>query len=103
VTSPAVIGRSVGSLVDPLEKTIFKKLKANRDAEKNENSSTTNTDGDRDGEFIRSALRLAIVVDGVEDVSANRRWVEFMEKLRKKDQLVTVFEALKQEKGALVF
>lgn len=81
VCSPGAVLCVVDSLIDPLEKAITKSLPKEPSAA---STAPAGPEADRASENVRSCVRVVLSVCGLEDVSLNRRWQDFIARLQKK-------------------
>lgn len=83
----AVVG-SLDGLVDPLEKTVMKKVKEGQ----------VGTEVERANDLIRSGLRVVLAVAGINDSAGiSRKFWDFMDRIHKKEKLVMMLEVIKAE------
>jgi cullin-associated NEDD8-dissociated protein 1 len=87
--APGAVLGSVDRLAGPLEKTVTQKVK----------EAQVGTEVERANELVRSGLRAILAVNAVDDVCMNRAWIELMERLMKRENLVEMLEALRKERG----
>lgn len=76
VHAPGVVLGSADALIEPLEKTVTKK---------STKDGVVGPEAERALELIRSGLRAVMVVNRIEDISQNRRWADFVDRLSRKD------------------
>jgi len=86
----AVLG-SLESLVEPLEKTVNKRVK----------DSQVGTEVERANDLIRSALRAVVAISMIEDASSSRQFTQFMERLEKRgsDKLKAMLQSIEAEQN----
>eukprot|EP01041_Mallomonas_annulata_P011242 gene11242-23508_t len=90
--APAAILGFLDQFIDPIEKTVKKKPTATA------SDGSEPAGSDRSLELTRTALKAVLVINDVEDVSTNRRWQEFMERISKCDRNGMILETLRHEK-----
>lgn len=71
--SPELLSQSAELLVEPLEKTITKKVK----------EGVVGPEAERAQELIRSGIRVVATISNLEDIANNRHWKEFIERLNR--------------------
>ena len=79
---------SLDSLVDPLEKTVTKKVK----------DGQVGTEVDRANELIRSGLRGVLAISAIDDSAGiSRKFWDFVDRIQKREKLAAMVMAIKQE------
>ncbi len=98
--SPGAVLGCVELLIDPLEKTIMKKPTKAEDSG-GASGAAISADQERDNELLRSALRCVLNLNKLEGIATiSRKWLEFMERLRKSEErVVKIIAAIEAEKG----
>lgn len=88
-TAPAAVIGFVDSLVEPLDKTVSKKI--NRDAS---GGGAPGPEVERALELVKSGLRAVLAVNRLEETGAvSRKWSDFVERVRKShDAVVSAIE-----------
>ena len=91
VYSPALLTAShIEATVDPLDKTVSKKPPADQ---------VPGPEAERGLEVIKSALRVAMALTRCDEASSSRRWVEFYERLRTRENIVFLLNQLSLERS----
>lgn len=85
--SPGSVLGVVENFVDPFEKSIKIKNK----------ESSTGSENDRALEIVRSGLLAVIAINKIEDISTSRKWIDFVDRLSKKEQIGDMFKTLIEE------
>lgn len=104
IYSPGSVLGAIELLIEPLEKTIMKKPpKSTEDAATDggvQKVGGGNPDQERAQELVRSALRCALNLQKLEDVSVvSRKWHEFMERIRSVEYIAPLLVALHEERS----
>lgn len=86
--SPGGVLSSLDALIEPLEKTCNKQVKAEQ----------VGTEVERANDLIRSALRCVVAIQRVDDVTVSRKFSEFMDRLQRKERLVSMMASIKSER-----
>jgi cullin-associated NEDD8-dissociated protein 1 len=89
--SPGAISGAADALLVPLDK-IFSKFKA-KDAQ-------VGTEVERANDVIRSALRGVDAMGLIPDLAATRRYIDFLDAIRKKEHLRGMMDGIRNERGA---
>jgi len=86
--APGAVLSSLDSLVDPLEKTVTKKVK----------DGQVGTEVDRANELIRSGLRAVLAISAIDDSAGiSRKFWDFVDRIQKREKLAAMVMAIKQE------
>jgi len=83
---PVPVANSVESFVEPLEKTLNKKK-----------GQKTGTELERLNDWIKSALRVIVVLSGVDGAMSNRKFSDLVERTRKNAKYHAMLEAIDEE------
>ncbi|CBN79044.1 conserved unknown protein [Ectocarpus siliculosus] len=86
--SPGGVLGSLNSLIEPLEKTCNKQVKAEQ----------VGTEVERANDLIRSALRCVVAISKIDEIEVSHKFTEFMERLHRKDRLVNMMASIKSER-----
>ncbi|CAM9544843.1 unnamed protein product, partial [Discosporangium mesarthrocarpum] len=87
--SPEGVLGMVDMLIEPLEKTCNKQVKAEQ----------VGTEVERANDLIRSALRCVVAISRIEGLEVSRRFGEFMDRLHRKDRLVSMIASIRSERS----
>jgi len=87
VFSPGSVLGVVENLVEPFEKSIKVKNK----------EASTGTENDRSLEIVRSGLMAVIAINKIEDITTSRKWIDFIERLSKKEVIGDLMKGLIEE------
>ena len=86
--APGAVLSSLDSLVDPLEKTVMKKVK----------DGQVGTEVDRANELIRSGLRAVLAISAIDDSAGiSRKFWDFVDRIQKKEKLANMVGVIKAE------
>ncbi|CAM9970460.1 unnamed protein product [Ascophyllum nodosum] len=86
--SPGGVLGSLDAVIEPLEKTCTKQVKAGQ----------VGTEVDRANDLIRSALRCVVAISRIDDVEVSRKFTEFMDRIHRKERLVNMMATIKSER-----
>lgn len=100
IAFPSAILDIIESLVDPLEKTINKKL-ITKDSDGGA-GARVGPEIDRQLELLKSTLKTVISIQSIDDSNSNRRWTEFVERLTKREATATLMETLRHERNEII-
>jgi len=84
---PTALLSALAEVLAPLDKTIHKKPKG----------SQVGTELERAKDLIRSALRAASAMAAVSEVQKDRKFLDFVVKIQRKEELSAMFDAAKRE------
>ncbi|CAM9530101.1 unnamed protein product [Ectocarpus fasciculatus] len=87
--SPGGVLGSLDSLIEPLEKTCNKQVKAD----------PVGTEVERANDLIRSALRCVVAISKIDEIEVSHKFTEFMERLHRKERLVNMMANIKSERA----
>jgi hypothetical protein len=97
VHSPALVVGIVEQLIAPLNKTTAKKAAPKEEAGA---PAVAGPEAERALELVRSGVRAVLAVSAIEDIyQINRKWGEFVEKVRKEEFTAEIVRALETEKA----
>ena len=88
---------SIESMVEPLDKTIAKKLtkevssSAGAAVSESSSAAAVNAEVDRSLDVAKSAIRLAITINQLESAALTRKWTEFFDKISRRDPAAALF------------
>lgn len=95
IRSPAAVLANIEVLMEPLDKTINKKVSQ---------ESAGGPEIERAHDLVKSAVRVVITLSAVEEVEVvSRKWRTFTERLRRPDAIAAVFTAVEHEKTADIY
>eukprot|EP00903_Cladosiphon_okamuranus_P016633 g15341.t1 len=86
--SPGGVLGSLDGLIEPLEKTCNKQVKAQQ----------VGTEVERANDLIRSALRCVVAISRIDEVEVSLKFTSFMDRLQRKERLVTMMSNIKSER-----
>jgi cullin-associated NEDD8-dissociated protein 1 len=96
--APATLLTHVETLMEPLEKQLSKKMVAkDKDASGGQSQAP---EAERAVDLLRSGVRVVVTISGIEGVSQNRRWQEFVERVSKRESTTELYRTVCQEKSA---
>lgn len=95
--SPALVVGIVEQLIAPLSKTIGKKPPA-KDPADAASGAGAGPEAERALDLVRSGVRAVLAVGTIEDIcQINRKWADFLEKVRRDELTAGIVHALESE------